>query len=156
MGLFPNAGRSPGEAHWRTLGEEFCAFRQRLSRSRNRVDYLVRFLLTEDLNRCRPHVSLRGEGQEKLGDGIITCALRMDDEVISSYGEITGLDINAKFFAQLPGGRSALRDFLNSLDALVGEIAEQHVSGHGQSSLNKRKQWAPTGVHMEDYAIRTT
>src|ERR1700751_5944297 len=25
MGLFPDAGRSPGEAHWRTLGEEFRA-----------------------------------------------------------------------------------------------------------------------------------
>src|SRR5215469_2241173 len=25
MGLFPDAGRSPGGAHWRTLGEEFRA-----------------------------------------------------------------------------------------------------------------------------------
>src|SRR5215472_14763783 len=144
MGLFPNAGRSPGEAHWRTLGEEFCAFRQRLSRSRNRVDYLVRFLLTEDLNRCRPHVSLRGEREKKLGHSIITSALCMDDEVIGSYGEIAGLDINAKFFAQLLGGRSALRDFLNSPDALVGEIAEQHVSGHVNPPSKKSSGLLPS------------
>ena len=36
----------------------------------------------------------------------------MDDEVMGSYGEIAGLDVNAKLFAQLPGGRSALRRFL--------------------------------------------
>src|SRR6516225_9154712 len=71
----------------------------------------------------------------------------MDDEVIGSYGEITGLDINAKFFAQLLGSRSALRDFLNSPDALVGEIAEQHVSGHGQSSLNKESSGLLPGPH---------
>jgi hypothetical protein len=32
----------------------------------------------------------------------------MDDEVISSYGEVANLDINAKLFAQLLDGRSAL------------------------------------------------
>jgi hypothetical protein len=62
----------------------------------------------------------------------------MDDEVIGSYGEIAGLDVNAKFFAQLLGGRSALRHFLNSPDALVGEIAEQHVSGHGNPPSIKK------------------
>ena len=31
---------------------------------------------------------------------------------MGSYGEIAGLDVNAKLFAQLPGGRSALRRFL--------------------------------------------
>jgi len=36
----------------------------------------------------------------------------MDDEVIGSYGEIAGFDINAKFFAQLLCGRSALRTSL--------------------------------------------
>src|SRR6516225_3633904 len=77
----------------------------------------------------------------------------MDDEVIGSYGEITGLDINAKFFAQLLGGRSALRDFLNSPDALVGEIAEQQVSGHGNPP--SKKAVGSYRVHMEDYAIRT-
>ena len=42
------------------------------------------------------------------GHGIIASALRMDDEVISSYGEVASLDINAKLFAQLLDGRSAL------------------------------------------------
>jgi SAM domain (Sterile alpha motif) len=125
-----------------------------LSRLHNRGDDLIRFLLTEDLNCCRSHVSLRGERQEKLGDGIITSTLRMDDEVIGSNSEIACLDINAKFFAQLLGGRSALRHFLNSPDALVGEIAEQHVGGHGNPPSTK-KAVGSYRVHTEDYAIRT-
>jgi len=41
-----------------------------------------------------------------------TSALRMDGEVIGCFGEIAGFDINAKFFAQLLCGRSALRTSL--------------------------------------------
>jgi hypothetical protein len=63
-----------------------------LSRLHNAGDYLLRFLLTEDLNCGRPYVSLGGD------HGIITSALGMDDEVIGSYGEMVDLDVNAKFF----------------------------------------------------------
>jgi hypothetical protein len=63
----------------------------------------------------------------------------VDDEVICSHGEIAGLDVNAKLFAQLPGGRSTLRHFLDGPNTLVGEIAEKHVRGHGDSPLTKKQ-----------------
>ena len=52
---------------------------------------------------------------EKLGHGLIVGGLGVDDEVVCSHGEIAGLDVNAKLFAQLPGGRSTLRHFLDGL-----------------------------------------
>ena len=77
----------------------------------------------------------------------------MDDEVIGSYGEIAGLDVNAKLFAQLLGGRSALRHFLDSPDTLVGEIAEQHVRGHGSPPLTKKAvdTEAPSPGHTRQF-----
>jgi hypothetical protein len=72
------------------------------------------------------------------------------NKVVCSYGEIAGLDVNAKFFAQLPGGRSPLWHFLDGPNTLVGEIAEKHVRGHGDSPLTK-KQWTYR-VHVVDYA----
>jgi hypothetical protein len=55
----------------------------------------------------------------------------MDDEVIGSYGEIPGFDVNAELFAQLLGGSSAIGHILDSPDTLIRVIAEQHIRGHG-------------------------
>src|SRR5215468_2798874 len=103
-------------------------------------DDLVNIRFWEHLDRGRPHVPQGGQRQEKLGHSLIVGGLGVDDEVICSHGEIAGLDVNAKLFAQLPSGRSTLRNFLDGPNTLIGEIAEKHVRGHVDSPLTK-KQW---------------
>src|SRR6266446_7868190 len=101
------------------------------------LDDFVNRSLRENFDCGRSHVPLGGQRQEIRRYGLIACGLRVDDEVICSDGEIAGLNLNAKFFAQLPCGSSALRRFLDIPNALVGEVAEKHVLGHGSPPFDK-------------------
>src|SRR5262249_25626027 len=75
------------------------------------------------------------ERQEIRGKGLIAGGFHLDDEVIGAYGEMAGLDLNAKFLGHLPCGGSTFRCVLDGTHTLISEVAEKHVRGHGTPPL---------------------
>src|SRR5262249_27664077 len=101
----------------------------------DRPDDFVEFRLTEQLQRRSSHVSLRSEGQEIRGKGLIVGGFHLDDEVIVPNGELARLNFNAKFLGHLPCGGSTFRCVLNGAHTLISEVAEKHVRRHDTPSI---------------------